>query len=95
MATVLEGSVRQAADQVRITAQLIDAESGFHLWSETYDRKLADVFQVQDEIAKAIVDKLKIQLAPADQQLAQRQNLTYYVMKQDEAAFRVATGEVS
>jgi TolB-like protein len=73
VATVLEGSVRQAADQVRITAQLIDAESGFHLWSETYDRKLADVFQVQDEIAKAIVDKLKIQLAPADQQLAQRQ----------------------
>ena len=73
VATVLEGSVRQAGEQVRITAQLIDAESGFHLWSETYDRKLADVFQVQDEIAKAIVDKLKIELAPADQQLAQRQ----------------------
>ena len=73
VATVLEGSVRQASDQVRITAQLIDAESGFHLWSETYDRKLADVFQVQDEIAKAIVDKLRIELAPADQQLAQRQ----------------------
>ena len=74
VATVLEGSVRQASDRVRITAQLIDAESGFHLWSETYDRRLADVFQVQDEIAKAIVDKLKIQLAPAEQQLAQRQN---------------------
>jgi TolB-like protein/Flp pilus assembly protein TadD len=73
VATVLEGSVRQAADQVRITAQLIDAESGFHLWSETYDRKLADVFQVQDEIARAIVDKLKIELAPAEQQAAQRQ----------------------
>ena len=73
VSAVLEGSVRQASDQVRITAQLIDAESGFHLWSETYDRKLADVFQVQDEIAKAIVDKLKIELAPADQQLAQRQ----------------------
>jgi TolB-like protein/Flp pilus assembly protein TadD len=73
VSTVLEGSVRQSSDQVRITAQLIDAESGFHLWSETYDRKLADVFQVQDEIAKAIVAKLRIQLAPADQQLAQRQ----------------------
>ncbi len=73
VSTVLEGSVRQASDRVRITAQLIDAESGFHLWSETYDRKLADVFQVQDEIAKAIVDKLRIELAPADQQLAQRQ----------------------
>jgi TolB-like protein len=70
---VLEGSVRQAGDQVRITAQLIDTGTGFHLWSETYDRKLADIFQVQDEIAKAIVAKLRIQLAPADQQLAQRQ----------------------
>jgi adenylate cyclase len=70
--TVLEGSVRQAGDQVRITAQLIDTETGFHLWSETYDRRLADIFQVQDEIAGAIVDKLRIQLAPEEQQLAQR-----------------------
>jgi Flp pilus assembly protein TadD len=70
---VLEGSVRQAGDQVRITAQLIDTDSGFHLWSETYDRKLADIFQVQDEIAKAIVDKLRIELAPGQQQVAQRQ----------------------
>ena len=53
--TVLEGSVRQAGDQVRITAQLIDTETGFHLWSETYDRKLEDIFAVQDEIAQAIV----------------------------------------
>ncbi len=70
--TVLEGSVRQSGDQVRITAQLIDTESGFHLWSETYDRKLQDIFAVQDEIAQAIVEKLKIELAPKDQQLAQR-----------------------
>jgi adenylate cyclase len=70
--TVLEGSVRQAGDQVRITAQLIDTETGFHLWSETYDRQLADIFQVQDEIAGAIVSKLRLQLAPEDQQLAQR-----------------------
>jgi adenylate cyclase len=73
--TVLEGSVRQAGDQVRITAQLIDTGNGFHLWSETYDRKLADIFQVQDEIAKAIVERLKIELAPADQQVAQRQQV--------------------
>ena len=73
--TLLEGSVRQAGDQVRITAQLIDTESGFHLWSETYDRKLADIFQVQDEIARAIVDELRIELAPADQQAAQRQQV--------------------
>ena len=70
--TVLEGSVRQAGDQVRITAQLIDTETGFHLWSDTYDRQLADIFQVQDEIAGAIVDRLRILLAPEDQQLAQR-----------------------
>ena len=70
--TVLEGSVRQAGDQVRITAQLIDTETGFHLWSETYDRKLADIFQVQDEIAGAIVQKLRIELGPKDQQLAMR-----------------------
>jgi TolB-like protein/Flp pilus assembly protein TadD len=70
--TVLEGSVRQAGDKVRITAQLIDTESGFHLWSETYDRELKDIFAVQDEIAQAIVERLKIQLAPEEQQLAQR-----------------------
>jgi TolB-like protein/tetratricopeptide (TPR) repeat protein len=70
--TVLEGSVRQAGDQVRITAQLIDTETGFHLWSDTYERQLADIFQVQDEIAGAIVDRLRIQLAPQEQQLAQR-----------------------
>ena len=71
--TVLEGSVRQQGNQVRITAQLIDTESGFHLWSETYDRKLEDIFAVQDEIARAIVDRLRIQLAPADQKLAQHE----------------------
>ena len=71
--TVLEGSVRQAGDQVRITAQLIDTETGFHLWSETYDRRLEDIFTVQDEIAQAIVDRLRIQLAPKEQQLAQRE----------------------
>jgi TolB-like protein/Flp pilus assembly protein TadD len=70
--TVLEGSVRQSGDQVRITAQLIDAESGFHIWSETYDRRMADIFTVQDEIATAIVYKLRIELAPKEQQLAQR-----------------------
>jgi TolB-like protein/Flp pilus assembly protein TadD len=70
--TVLEGSVRQAGQKVRITAQLIDTETGFHLWSETYDRELKDIFAVQDEIAQAIVERLKIQLAPEEQQLAQR-----------------------
>ncbi|MCZ6852962.1 MAG: adenylyl cyclase, partial [Gammaproteobacteria bacterium] len=64
VATVLEGSVRWSDDreEVRITAQLIDASSGYHLWSETYDRKLEDIFAVQDEIARSIVTNLQIQL---------------------------------
>ena len=56
---VLEGSVRTAGLQIRITAQLIDARNGFHLWSETYDRELENIFVVQDEISAAIVDALK------------------------------------
>lgn len=59
--TVLEGSVRKAGDQLRITAQLIDARSGFHLWSESFDRQLDNVFAVQDEIAQAIVDQLRLE----------------------------------
>jgi TolB-like protein/Tfp pilus assembly protein PilF len=59
---VLEGSVRKQGDRVRITAQLIDAEKGFHLWSETYDRDLKDVFAIQDEIAREIGKQLQVQL---------------------------------
>jgi TolB-like protein len=60
---VLEGSVRKQGEQVRITAQLIDAQNGFHLWSQTYDRKLEDIFAIQDEIARAIGDALKVKIA--------------------------------
>jgi len=59
---ILEGSVRKAGDQVRITAQLIKAVDGFHLWSETFNRTLDDIFEIQDEIAKAVVDGLRINL---------------------------------
>jgi Tfp pilus assembly protein PilF len=59
---VLEGSVRKAGDQVRITAQLIKADDGFHLWSNSFDRQLDDIFAVQDEIAVAVVDALKLTL---------------------------------
>jgi len=65
VATVLEGSVQRSGDDVRITAQLIDSRSGFHLWSERYDRKLTNIFAVEDEISKAIADKLQLQLAGA------------------------------
>lgn len=59
---VLEGSVRKAGAKVRITAQLIEARSGYHLWSDTYDRILDDIFVVQDEIASAVVHELKAHL---------------------------------
>ena len=63
VAHVLEGSVRKAGTTLRITAQLIKADSGYHLWSDTYDRELDDIFAVQDEIAGAISEALKIKLA--------------------------------
>ncbi len=60
VATVLEGSVRKAGDRLRVTAQLVTATDGYHLWSERYDRDLTDVFAVQDEIAAAIAEKLEV-----------------------------------
>jgi TolB-like protein len=60
---VLEGSVRKAGDRIRITAQLIEARSDTHLWSETYDRVLDDVFAIQDEVAAHVVDSLQLTLA--------------------------------
>ncbi len=64
-ANLLEGSVRKAGSRVRITAQLIDASVGSHLWSQEFDRDLTDVFAVQDEIARAVVAALKLKLLPA------------------------------
>jgi adenylate cyclase len=63
---VLEGSVRKAANRVRITAQLIDGRTGGHVWAERYDRELNDIFAIQDEISKAIVDALKVRLLPSE-----------------------------
>ena len=62
VAWVLEGSVRKAGDRVRVTAQLIRADNGFHAWSETYDRRLDDIFAIQDEISEAIAQALKVTL---------------------------------
>lgn len=62
VATVLEGSVRQSGRRLRITAQLIDASTGYHLWSETFDRELTDIFAIQDEISHSIVDALYVHL---------------------------------
>jgi serine/threonine-protein kinase len=60
--TVLEGSVRKAGNRVRIMAQLINVADGYHLWSERFDRELKDIFEVQDEISRAIADRLKVSL---------------------------------
>jgi adenylate cyclase len=67
VASVLEGSIRRAGNRARITAQLIDATTGGHLWAERYDRDLTDIFAVQDEVTRQIVDVLKVKLLPTDQ----------------------------
>ena len=64
VANLLEGSVRKSGTRIRITAQLIDAADGSHLWSETYERDLDDVFEVQDDISRAVVAALKVRLLP-------------------------------
>ncbi len=64
--TILEGSVRKQGNKVRITAQLINLDDGFHIWSEKYDREMDDIFAIQDEIALAITEKLKITLLEKD-----------------------------
>jgi len=64
---ILEGSVRRADNRLRITAQLIDVENGYHLWSERYDREVKDVFEIQDEIARAIAERLKITSAGSEE----------------------------
>ena len=65
VANVLEGSIRKSGNQVRITAQLVRASDGYHLWSETYDRKLDDIFKIQDEISAKVVEQLKVTLLGA------------------------------
>ena len=66
VAHVLEGSVRKSGDHMRITAQLVRTDNGFHVWSQTYDRNVRDVFVVQDDIARAVADELKLTLLGSD-----------------------------
>jgi adenylate cyclase len=73
---VLEGSVRKAGQRVRITAQLIDGETGDHLWADRYDRDLDDIFAIQDEISKAIVAALKLKLLPEEKKAIERRGTT-------------------
>jgi adenylate cyclase len=73
---VLEGSVRKAGGRVRITAQLIDGHSGGHVWADRYDRDLTDIFAIQDEISKAIVDALKLRLLPDEKKAIENRGTT-------------------
>jgi serine/threonine-protein kinase len=69
--TILEGSVRRAGSRIRVTAQLVKASDGYHLWSQRFDREMTDVFAIQDEISQAIVEKLRLRLA-GDRPLVKR-----------------------
>ena len=73
---VLEGSVRKAGSRVRVTAQLIDGSTGGHVWADRYDRDLTDIFAMQDEISKAIVDALKVKLLPAEKKAIETRGTT-------------------
>jgi TolB-like protein len=73
VAHILEGSVRKSGPSVRITAQLIKADDGFHLWSETYDRRLDDIFAIQDEIASAVAAALRTRLLGEDESVVEAQ----------------------
>ena len=77
--SVLEGSVRKVGNRIRITAQLVNVENGYHLWSETYDRQLEDVFAIQDEISRAISEALKLRLgSDAGQLVVPSKNIEAY-----------------
>jgi len=79
--TVLEGSIRKSGNTIRITAQLINIDDGYHLWSETYDRNYNDIFQIQDDIAASILASLKVHLLGEEEQLVvseRTQNLDAY-----------------
>jgi len=79
--SVLEGSIRRSGNRVRITAQLIDTTSGGHLWGDRYDRDLTDIFEVQDDVTRRIVDALKVTLSPAEKERlteAKASNLAAY-----------------
>jgi len=83
VAHVVEGSVQRAANKVRVIAQLIDARNDVHLWAQTYDRDLADVFAIQSDIAKGIADQLQAKLSPAEKSAIEQRPTT------DVAAFEL------
>ena len=93
VAHVLEGSVRKSGNQVRITAQLVRASDSSHLWSETYDRSLDDVFAIQDEISAAVVEQLKITLLGAAPKAKETDPAAYALTLQARQMQRQGTAE--
>ena len=90
VANVLEGSVRKSGDTLRITAQLVRASDSSHLWSQTYDRQMTDVFKVQDEIAAVVVEQLKIKLLGAAPTMRVTDSHAYALFLQGREAARRA-----
>src|SRR5207249_11890054 len=72
VAHVVEGSVQRSGNRVRVNAQLVDARTDRHIWGQTYDRDLADVFAIQSEIAKTIADQLQAKLSPSEENAIER-----------------------
>jgi TolB-like protein len=93
VANVIEGSVRKSGDQLRITAQLVRAAEGYHLWSETYDRKLDDIFKIQDEIAGEVVKQLRVTLLGAAPTVRQTDPKAYALYLQARQLGRQNTPE--
>ncbi len=94
--TILEGSVRKAGNRIRITAQLIDATDGYHLWSRRFDAEMTDIFAVQDDISQAIVDTLKVRLMGAKPTAQRSSNIDAYhaYLKGRQYLWRVAPDQV-
>jgi len=92
---VLEGSLRREGNRIRISAQLVNARNGFHLWSQTYERELQGVFALQDEITRSIVDALKIKLAVSLPTHEQRNTEAYDLYLRGEYEFRQAESSLT
>ena len=95
---VLEGSVRREGDQVRITAQLVNAADGYHVWSESYSRQISGIFEVQDDVSRAVVEALKVKLVPgkgpggSEGRTANPESYNYYLMGLHHGAQRSFEG---
>jgi tetratricopeptide (TPR) repeat protein len=93
VANIIEGSLRRDGNRIRVTTQLINARDGFHLWSDTFQRELRDVFAVQDEITHAIVDALKLRLVGATSVRTGTENAEAYDLYLQGLYFSNKSGE--